>query len=281
MLLLAALTTPNTPRAKSRCGFVVALRRSTCETQAAMKASYSFLLMVALAVPLRAADESATPPPSAPKTTVRSKVRNPAPKPAGPEKWIGVSAAPVPEMVRAQLPGLPEGQGVMVFGVGKESPAVVAGLERFDVIVRADGQPVSTAQELQGILNKRNFGTQARLELIRKGAPKQIYVIVLEKPESEAGGGGQGRSGIFGSDVRAENVSIQFTYTDASGKPQTIGAPTLAAFGQKAQQDEAFRNQMQQMFQGLQQNSQGITIQLRPAPNASESMPPGGAAPNP
>lgn len=239
-----------------------------------MKPFNSFLLIVALAAPLRAADESGSPPkPTASKTVVQSKIRSASPKQNGPEKWIGVIAAPVPEMVRAQLSNLPEGQGLTVFMVAKESPAMVAGLERFDVIVRADGQPVSTPQDLQQIINKRNFGTQARLELLRKGASKQIYVIVLEKPEGEAAGGGPGRNGIFGSNMRPENVSIQFSYTDASGKQQTIGAPTLAAFGQKAQQDEAFRNQMQQMFQGLQQNPQGITIQLRPAQNASTSPP--------
>lgn len=242
-----------------------------------MKLFYSLLLIVALAAPLRAADESSKPPkPSAPKPVVQSKIRSAAPKQNGPEKWIGAMTAPVPEMVRAQLPNLPEGQGVTVFMVAKESPAMVAGLERFDVIVRADGQPVSSSQDLQQILNKRNFGTQARLELIRKGAAKQLYVIVLEKPEGEPGGGGPGRGGIFGSAMRPENVSIQFTYTDASGKQQTIGAPTLAAFGQRAKDDEAFRNQMQQMFQGLQQSAQGITIQLKPAQNA-----PDGAGTNP
>ena len=234
-----------------------------------MKASFSFLMMVALAVTLRAADESASPP-VPPKATVRSKVHNASPQPAGPEKWIGVSASQVPEMVRAQLQGLPEGQGVMVLNVSKESPAAAADLQRFDIIVRTDGQPVSTPQELHQILNKRNFGTQARLELIRKGAAKQIYVIVLEKPESETGTAGQGRGGLFGSNVQPENVSIHFTYTDVSGRQQTIGAPTLAAFGQKAQQDETFRNQMQQMFQSLQQSPQGITIQLRPAQSTSE-----------
>ncbi len=236
-----------------------------------MKLFNSFLLIVALAVPLRAADERSKPPPkpAAPKTVVQSKIRSASPKQNGPEKWIGIMTAPVPEMVRAQLPNLPEGQGLTVFMVAKESPAMVAGLERFDVIVRADGQPVSSQQDLQQIINKRNFGTQARLELIRKGVAKQIYVIVLEKPEGEHGGGGPGgRGGIFGSNMRPENVSIQFTYTDASGKQQTVGASTLAAFGQKARDDEAFRNQMQQMFQGLQQGSQGITIQLKPAQNA-------------
>lgn len=240
-----------------------------------MKLSHLLPLIVALAWSLHAADESAKPPkPAAPKSAVPSKIRAASPKQSGPEKWIGVVAMPVPEMVRAQLPNLPEGQGAAVVAIAKESPAQVAGLERFDVIVRADGQPVSSPQDLQQIINRRNFGTQARLDLIRKGASKQIYVIVLERPEGEpAGGGGPGRGGIFGSSMRPENVSIQFTFTDASGKQQTVGAPTLSAFGQRARDDESFRNQMQQMFQGLQQGSQGITIQLKPAQNAPASSP--------
>ncbi|MBI5685231.1 MAG: PDZ domain-containing protein [Verrucomicrobia bacterium] len=242
-----------------------------------MKPFYLLPLIVALALPLRAAEEDSKPPkPAAPKTVVQSKIRSASPKQNGHEKWIGAVTMPVPEMVRAQLPNLPEGQGAAVVMVAKESPAMAAGLERFDIIVRADGQPISSQQDLQQILNKRNFGTQARLELIRKGAAKQLYVIVLEKPEGEPGGGGGpgGRGGIFGSNMRPENVSIQFTFTDASGKQQTIGAPTLAAFGQKARDDEAFRNQMQQMFQGLQQNPQGITIRLRPAQNEPATPPP-------
>ncbi len=241
-----------------------------------MKTFSWFLLIVALGAPLQAADESSKPSePSEPKTVVRSKIRSTSPKQNGPEKWIGVRTMPVPEIVRAQLTNLPEGQGLSVLDVAKESPAMVAGLERFDVIVRADGQPVNSPQDLQQIINKRNFGTQARLELIRKGTPKQVYVIVLERPEGEPGGGGGpgGRGGIFGSNMRPENVSIQFSYTDANGRQQTIGAPTLSAFGQKAREDEAFRNQMQQMFQGLQQNPQGITIQLRPAQNAPSGPP--------
>jgi membrane-associated protease RseP (regulator of RpoE activity) len=243
-----------------------------------MKPCLLFPLIVALALPLQAAEEegkSSKPKPAAPKTAVQSKIRAVAPKQNGPEKWIGVVTAPVPEMVRAQLPSLPEGVGVTVFMVAKESPAMAAGLERFDVIMRVDGQPVSSPQDLQQIINKRNFGTQARLELIRKGAAKQLYVIVLEKPEGEAAGGGPGgRGGIFGSNLKPENVSIQFSFTDASGKQQTIGAPSLAAFGQKARDDESFRKQMQEMFQGLQQSGQGITIRLKPAQDAPASPPP-------
>jgi hypothetical protein len=76
---------------------------------------------------------------------------------------------------------------------------------------------------------------------------------------------------MFGSNMRPENISISFAYTDANGQKQTLKAPTIAEFGQKAQQDENFRNQVQQMFQNLQQNSAGITIQLRPVQKTDET----------
>ncbi|MBI5394839.1 MAG: PDZ domain-containing protein [Verrucomicrobia bacterium] len=174
---------------------------------------------------------------------------------------MGIAAGPIPQMARAHLPNVPENQGLMVFNVLKESPAVVAGLERYDIILRADGQPVSNSQELQQAVNRRNFGTQLRLDLIHKGQPKTAYCIVLEKPEGEPEPAAHRNP--FGA-LKPENVSIQFSFTDGEGKRQSLSARTLAEFGQKTQQDEEFRNRMQQMFQGLPQNRQGITIMLRP-----------------
>lgn len=230
------------------------------------------LLAATLALPLHAADETnkaskagaSNPAAARPTATVPQKS----------DKWIGVAVGPVAEMVRAQLSNLPGDQGLMVYHISKESPAVVSGLERFDIIMRADGKPLGTPQDLQEALNRRNFGTQIRLDLLHKGAPKQAYVIVLERPagEPESGHGGGPRGGMFGSSVRPENISIQFAYTDASGQKQTLSAPTLVEFGQKAQQDENFRNQIQQMFQNLQHNSGGIAIQLRPVQKPAETQ---------
>lgn len=177
------------------------------------------------------------------------------------EKWVGISAGPIPPMVRMHLRNIPENQGLMVFNVAKESPAVVAGLERYDILLRADGRPLSAPQDLQEAVSGRNFGTQLRLDLIQKGQPKTAYCIVLEKPEGEAAAPAQRHP--F-SALKPDAVSIQFAFTDGDGKRQVLSAKTLAEFGQKSQQDEEFRNRLQQMFQGLPQNRQGITIMLRP-----------------
>ena len=234
-----------------------------------MKLSYAIFLMAALALPMRAADETTTAPKSSASKPATARPATTAP--GKPEKWIGVAAGAVNEMVRAQLPKLPEGQGLMVYYIAKEGPAVISGLERFDIIVSADGKPLSTPQDLQDALNRRNFGTQIRLDLFHQGQQKQAYVIVLEKPAGEPGVGQGGRPGMFGSNMKPESISIQFAYTDANGQRQTLAAPNLVEFGQKAQQDESFRNQIQQMFQNLHQNNAGISIQLRPVQKTADA----------
>lgn len=226
-----------------------------------MKPLLSLALLLAIPVCILAAEPAdEPPPPSASKAKAPRAATTPKPS-GGQEKWVGIAAGPIPPMVRAHLRNIPENQGLMVFNVAKESPAVVAGMDRFDIILRADGQPVSSSQELQVAVSRRNFGTQLRLDLIQKGQPKTAYCIVLEKPEGEPES--PANRNPFGA-LKPDNVSIQFGFTDGEGKRQVLSAKTLAEFGQKAQQDEEFRNRLQQMFQGLPQNRQGITIMLRP-----------------
>jgi hypothetical protein len=182
-----------------------------------------------------------------------------------PPKWIGINTEPIPDIVRSHLPKLMSGQGVMIQSVAKESPAAMSGLERSDIIVRADGQPVASPQEFQAVLNRRNFGTQVRLDLIQKGLTKTAYCIVLENMDADgaaAAAAAHERNPFRG--LKGDKVSIQFSCPDADGNMQTISATKLDQLGQRAQQDDEFRVKLQRMFDGLQQNQQGVTIVIRP-----------------
>jgi hypothetical protein len=182
-----------------------------------------------------------------------------------PPKWIGVKTESIPDLVRSHLPKLAPGQGVMVQSVAKESPGSMSGLERSDIIVRADGQLVATPQEFQEVLNRRNFGTQVRLDLIQKGVFKTAYCIVLEDMDVEgaaAAATAHERNPFRG--LKGDKVTIQFSCTDAEGNLHSISATKLDQLGQRAQQDDEFRVRLQRMFDGLQQNQQGITIVIKP-----------------
>ncbi|MBI5685653.1 MAG: PDZ domain-containing protein [Verrucomicrobia bacterium] len=182
-----------------------------------------------------------------------------------PPKWIGVKTEPIPDLVRSHLPKLTPGQGVMVQSVAKESPGAVSGLERSDIVVRADGQPVASPQEFQEILNRRNFGTQVRLDLIQKGIPKTAYCIVLEDMDADGAAAAAAHERNPFRGLKGDKVTIQFSCPDAEGNMQTISATKLDQLGQRAQQDDEFRVKLQRMFDGLQQNPQGVTIVIRPS----------------
>jgi hypothetical protein len=198
-------------------------------------------------------------------------------KPAKPEKWIGVRVGGLMPMIRPhlkkQLAGMPEDVGLMVWDVTPNSPAVVAGIERFDILLRADGVPVTKPETLQEILNRRNFATSVRLDLIHEGQAKTVHALVLEKPEGEAGlagrGGGPGGGGPGGGGPGGGRSSFfsqmqsTVSFTDPDGNQQRMSGEQMMDFWRKMREDEKFRETV---------SRKGITINLKynPPPPPAE-----------
>ena len=233
-------------------------------------------------------------PAAAPPKPQPKRVTNTPPKAnakQGPQKWIGVRVTQLRETTRAHLKkylqGLPEDAGLVVTEVSNESPAAVAGIERHDVLLRADGQPVTSVESLQSLLDKRNFATTARLEVIHEGMPKTVYALVLEKPDGEpamagsffrggpggsrggsGGRGGPGGRGPFGGGTAT------LTYTDADGTQQKVNSDQMGDFFRKMREDEKFREAI---------TKQGFTMHIKPGPPPSQDggNPPPTPPPNP
>ena len=70
-------------------------------------------------------------------------------------------------------------QGVLVADVAPESPAAIAGLERGDLISKANGEALKSASDLDAILERAKVPAQIRLDVVRKGKP---IVIVIDLP---------------------------------------------------------------------------------------------------
>lgn len=214
--------------------------------------------------------------PAQPKPQPKRATNSATSKSKGPQKWIGVRVTQLRETTRAHLKkhlqGLPEDAGLVVTEVSNESPAAVAGIERHDVLLRADGQPVTSVESLQQLLDKRNFATTVRLEVIHEGMPKTVYALVLEKPEGEpalagspfrgGGPGGRGR-GPFGGGTAT------LTYTDADGKEQKVSGDQIGDFFRKMREDEKLREAV---------SKQGFTMHIKPGPPPSQD---GGTPPPP
>jgi S1-C subfamily serine protease len=81
---------------------------------------------------------------------------------------------------------VPEIKGVLVVQVMPNSPAIMAGLRRGDVIVAIEGQSVTTADQLQDIVAKSSIGQKLRLKIQRGEQIKQLSVYPEELQEAKS-----------------------------------------------------------------------------------------------
>ena len=95
---------------------------------------------------------------------------------------IGVS---IQELTRelAESFGLSKPSGALVSSVEKNAPADKAGIEASDVILKFDGKPVESSNDLPRIVAATKPGSRVVVELWRKGASKQVTVEVGQMPE--------------------------------------------------------------------------------------------------
>ena len=79
--------------------------------------------------------------------------------------------------------GLDRPRGALVNSVEKGSPADRAGIEATDIIVGFDGKPVENSSDLPRLVGSTRPGSQAAVEVWRKGATRKLSVTVGELQE--------------------------------------------------------------------------------------------------
>jgi membrane-associated protease RseP (regulator of RpoE activity) len=108
------------------------------------------------------------------KVQPRFKVSLGPVSPQLPAYWIGVSAAPVEPALRTQLQ-IPADQGLMIVEVHKDSPAVKAGIQRYDIFLKWDGVNLSDQASLTKFVQSR-AEKPAKVEVLRKGHKQEITI---------------------------------------------------------------------------------------------------------
>jgi len=73
--------------------------------------------------------------------------------------------------------------GALVSGVEKGSPADKAGIAQGDIVLRFDNRPVGVSSDLPRIVGSTRPGSKAPVQVWRKGALKELAVVVAELPE--------------------------------------------------------------------------------------------------
>jgi len=81
--------------------------------------------------------------------------------------------------------GLSKAQGAAVNAVEKGGPAEKAGIEPGDVILKYDGKIVSSSSDLPRVVGATRPGTKVSIQVWRKGASKDLTVVVGEIPDEK------------------------------------------------------------------------------------------------
>ncbi len=92
--------------------------------------------------------------------------------------WIGVRTRRANE---SDAPGLDLAGGELVVKVHEDSPAERAGLEKGDVVLRIDRQPVTRTQRLSKLLKPRAPGDRIDLSYWRAGEIREVPVVLVAK----------------------------------------------------------------------------------------------------
>ena len=109
-------------------------------------------------------------------------------------------------------------EGALVVATVAETPAAKV-LEAGDVIVRVDGQPVTTHDELKAITSSHEVGDQLRIGFRRDGEEQEVPISLVRNPAAEEG---EPRGPVMGVTVI---TNFRMPY-EVKLDPQNIGGPS-------------------------------------------------------
>ncbi|MGO9114601.1 MAG: S1C family serine protease [Thermoguttaceae bacterium] len=102
------------------------------------------------------------------------------------EYWLGMFASRISPALQSQL-RLPKDQGLLVEALQPESPAVKAGLQQYDILLKGNDKPLTDRSDLLQLIDQVKDGTLT-LDLLRAGKHETVRVVPAKRPAHEPGG---------------------------------------------------------------------------------------------
>ena len=96
------------------------------------------------------------------------------------EYWLGLAVAPLPPALQSQL-NLPKDQGLLVESVQAGSPAQKAGIQQYDVLMKANDKRLTTNRDLVELVNKVKED-KITLDLVRSGKHDTATATPAKRP---------------------------------------------------------------------------------------------------
>jgi serine protease Do len=99
--------------------------------------------------------------------------------------YLGIVVQPIsPAMAKALGQG-DQAKGALVGDVNAKGPAQASGIERGDIILDINGQPVSDANDLRNTIAMKQPGETVKLKISRNGSTREMPVKLGEMPNSK------------------------------------------------------------------------------------------------
>ncbi len=141
--------------------------------------------------------------------------------------WLGVYLDRVPDVLASHLK-LKNKEGALVIKVTEKSPAAQAGVEKTDVLLSVEGQPIDNPESLIDKLRPFTVGQKVKLGLIHEGQSKTVEVTLGEKPsemmKDEAGEEEEDEEGIEGPCPGKVMRQIKVRCEEDSDRPEGPGS---------------------------------------------------------
>jgi serine protease Do len=98
--------------------------------------------------------------------------------------FLGVNIQDLSPAIRSAFK-LSQEQGALISGVERGGPADKGGIQRGDVVVSLNGQPVQDSRDLRFKIASMKPGSTAHLQVLRNGQRRDVDVRLGERPEAE------------------------------------------------------------------------------------------------
>ena len=168
--------------------------------------------------------------------------------------WLGV----VIQEVTADLAesfGLDRPRGALIAEVQEGGPGEKFGLQASDVILKFDGKPIENARDLPRMVGASKPGMKAPVQIWRKGAARELNVVLGELPgdgkqESGKGSKAYSRGGLVLTELTSEQrrelklgygLLVEESTGDAARSGIRVGDILLAVNNAEVRTVEAFR----------------------------------------
>jgi serine protease Do len=117
--------------------------------------------------------------------------------------------------------GLDRARGALVNSVEKGSPADKAGIEATDIIIGFGGKPVDASSDLPRLVGSTRPGSQAPVEVWRKGATRKLNITVGELQEERVASRDTPRGSKPQAEVPANRLGIVVAELSAEQKKES------------------------------------------------------------